>query len=114
MFALTKEARMNQPSRKPQFRNRIGLPVDLCGPYASDEVDLRQMACTLQIDQTEVGIELPAEVLRRLQRQGEESEVVLRFPGNRSIAVDVMPILTEKQRKTAAGWSAEMGDFDRF
>lgn len=114
MIALTKEARMNQPSRKSQFRNRIGLSLDLCGPYAADEMDLRQVGCTLQIDQTEVAIDLPAEVLRRLQRQGENGNVVLRFPGERSIAVDVLPIMTEKQRKTAAGWSAEMGDFDRF
>jgi hypothetical protein len=77
-------------------------------------MDLRRVCCTLQIDHTELAIEVPAEVLRRLQRQGENSEVVLRFPGYRSIAVDALPVLTEKQRKSAAGWSAEMGDFDRF
>jgi hypothetical protein len=114
MFALTKEARMTQPSRKSPFRNRIGLSLDLCGPYAADEVDFRKVSCILQIDQTELAVEVPAEVLRQLQRQGENSEVVLRFPGDRSIAVDALPVLTEKQRKSAAGWSAEMGDFDRF
>jgi hypothetical protein len=114
MYALTKEARMTQPSRNPQFRNRIALPLDLCGPYASDDMDSRQVPCTLQFDQTEVAVEIPAEVLRRLQRQGENRDVVLRFPGEHAVAVNVLPILTESQRKAAAGWSAEMGDFDRF
>lgn len=114
MFAMTKESRMNQPARNPQFRNRIRLPLDLCGPYAFDENDGCQVRCALQIDQTEVAVEIPAGVLRKLRLLGEASEVVLRIPGEPAVAVDVLPILTESQRKSAAGWSAEMGDFDRF
>jgi hypothetical protein len=114
MFALTKEVRMTQPSRKPPFRNRIAQSLDLCGPYAADEFDVRRVSCALEIGQTEVAVEIPAGVLRKLRLQGDSREVVLRIPGEPALDVDVLPMLTDKQQKTAAGWSAEMGDFDRF
>ncbi|HEY2251995.1 MAG TPA: hypothetical protein VGH74_13075 [Planctomycetaceae bacterium] len=114
MFALTKEARMTQPSRNSQHRNRISFPLDLCGPYAADEFEERTMGCVLQIDRMDLPVEIPVGMLRKLRRLGDNSEVVLRIPGETAVAVDVLPALTEKQQKSAAGWSAEMGDFDRF
>jgi hypothetical protein len=114
MFALTKESRMDQSSRKPQHRNRVCLPLDLCGPYVFDEIDTRHVRCFLQMNHTELAIDIPAEVLRQHRLLGDSSEVVLRICGEQTVALEVQPILTDSQRKTAAGWSAEMGDFDRF
>ncbi len=114
MFALIKEPRMNQQSRKQQRRNRCRFTLDLCGPYVFDEVDARHVRCYLQINHTEVAVDIPAEVLRKHRLLGESSEVVLCVSGEHPVPVDVWPILTDSQRKTAASWSAEMGDFDRF
>jgi len=114
MFALTKEPRMDQSSRNPQHRNRVRLSLNLCGPYAFDEIDARNERCYLEINHTELAIDIPAEVLRQHRLLGDSSEVVLRVASEQRVPVEVRPILSDKQRKSAAGWSAEMGDFDRF
>jgi len=114
MFALTKESRMDQSSRNPQHRNRVRLPLDLCGPYVFDEMDAHHVRCYLEINHTTLAIDIPAEVLRQHRLLGDSSEVVLRVTSEQRVPVEVRPILTDSQRKTAAGWSAEMGDFDRF
>ena len=114
MFALIKEPRMTQPSRLPQHRNRVRFPLDLAGPSAFDEIDVRHVRCTLQINQTEVSVDIPAGVIRELGLLGENSELSLRIPGEELFTVHVRPVLTESQCESAAGWYAEMSDFDRF
>lgn len=109
MIALMKEPRMDQ-----QFRNRQRFSIDLCGPYAADECESRDVRCDLQIERTHLVVDIPAEVLRRHRLAGSSGDIVLRIPGEPTVPVNAAPPLTEKQRKSAAAWSAEMHDFDRF
>ena len=109
MIAMIKEPSMDQ-----QFRNRRRFPIDLCGPYAGDESETFEVRCDLQIARAHVAIDIPADMLRKYRLQGGDGEIVLRIPGEQHFQVNVTPLLTDKQQKSAAGWSAEMHDFDRF
>jgi hypothetical protein len=109
MIAMMKEHRMDQ-----HFRNRPRFPTNLCGPYVSDESESFEVRCDLQIARAHVAVEIPADVLRKYRLSGGLGEIVLRIPGEEPAPVNNTPPLTEKQRKTATAWSAEMHDFDRF
>jgi hypothetical protein len=109
MIAMSKEHSMDQ-----QFRNRRRFPIDLCGPYAGDECEGNEVCCDLEIARSHVAVDIPAALLRKYRLQGGDSEIVLRIPGEQRFRVNATPLLTDKQQKSAAGWSAEMHDFDRF
>jgi hypothetical protein len=101
---MQEELSMDRPRR---------LPMEMCGPYAGEEEVSGHACCWLRIGHANVSIQLPTEVMRDpcLLDRGP---IVLHVPHQRPIPVETQVILTDSQQKRAAGWAAEMADFDRF
>jgi len=89
------------------------LPVELCGPYADEEVASRQLCCWLQVGHTKVAVQISTEVLRDPHLH-DRGEIVLHVPNQRPMEVEPRAILTAGQQRNVHGWTAEMADFDRF
>ncbi|HET6881999.1 MAG TPA: hypothetical protein VFI31_17665 [Pirellulales bacterium] len=95
-----------------RFGSRQRFALDLCGPYACDEIQETSVPCYLELGRTRVAVNLPAELVERCR--AVKPSFVLRLPGDRTVPVETARLLTEEERQTANGWSAEMADFDRF
>ena len=114
MFATIKQTKTTRQTRSQQRPHRRRLTLDLCGPYVFDEVDTRNVSCSLQINHTRVAVNMPAEAMRKNRLLVESRKAALYVPGDQAVAFDFKPILTDRQHQAAAMLSAEMNDFDRY
>ena len=108
MIAFRKEFSMSQ-----RFGSRQRFALDLCGPYACDELQDTSVPCYLQLGRMLVPLDLPEQLVEQCRR-GKQNSLVLRLPGDRIALVETGRPLTDEERQTASGWSTEMADFDRF
>ena len=108
MIAINKEFAMSQ-----RFGSRQRFAFDLCGPYAYEELDDTSVLCYLELGRTRVAVSLPAQLVEQCRR-ATQNGLVLRLPGDRVAPVETGWQLTDEERQTANGWSAEMADFDQF
>lgn len=106
MIALRKEFAMSQ-----RFGSRQRFATDLCGPYACDEINDSRVTCYLEIAQTRLAVDVPFDLVEQC-RNGMHT-INLRMPGQH-VAVEPARLLSDREQKTARGWTAEMTDFDRF
>lgn len=95
-----------------RFGNRNRFATNLIGPYACDEVDDAQVTCYLEIADTRLVVDIPADVLKDYRLSN--GHVTLRIPGERVIPIKTAKALTDREQRLASGWSSEMADFDRF
>ena len=114
MFAMIKQPKVTRQTRSQQRSHRRRLTLDLCGPYVFDEVDTRNVSCSLRINHTRVAVNMPAEAMRKNRLLVESRKAALYVPGDQPVAFDFKPILTDRQHQAAVILSAEMNDFDRF
>lgn len=93
-----------------EILNRRRLILDLCGPYAGEDIEPRDVRCYLQI----AGANLPVDISEALVRSAADGAVVLHLPGERMVPVETAPLVTDNEQKLSSGWCSEMEDFDRF
>ena len=114
MFAMIKQPKVTRQTRSQQRSHRRRLTLDLCGPYVFDEVDSRNVSCSLRINHTRVAVNMPAEAMRKNRLLVESRKAALFVSGDQPVAFDFKPTFTDRQHQAAAITSAEMTDFDRF
>jgi hypothetical protein len=108
MIAFMKESRMSQ-----RIGNRRRFALDLCGPYACDEMEDTRVPCYLEIAGANVAVEIPSRLIEQHRLRGAGG-IVLHLPGERLPLITSPAKLSETEQKAANGWLAEMEDFDRF
>lgn len=108
MIALMKELNMNQ-----EHPRRRRFPINVRGSYAGEGTESGSARCFLQIGRTQIAVDVPAHVLRRYRRGGQEG-IVLHLPNERVVPIEARSVLSESERRMAREWYNEMQDFDRF
>ncbi|MGH7134285.1 MAG: hypothetical protein ACREHD_01010, partial [Pirellulales bacterium] len=85
-----------------RFGSRQRFALDLCGPYACDEIQETSVPCYLELGRTRVEVNLPAELVERC-RAGKP-KLALRLPGDRTVPVESARLLTVEERQAAGGY----------